>query len=451
MIRLNATWRFIAVAGVASVALAACGSSSGGGGSSTPTSAGGGGGTPLYLTDGNLGTGPIGELPKGTMVGTKGTTPGAASSQAFKNELNKINPKLPTIGYSYGPEAYDAVVLVALSAQAAKSDAGRNIAKQMQAVSSGGTACTSFDQCNKLLKQGEDIDYNGVSGPIEFDQFGDETKATIGVYQYNEANTVPGLNAPVDTALPVTYSEGSLPKPTGPAPVLTSKVNSGANGQLVIGGLLPITGSLSSLGPPEIAGVQAAVQDINKAGGVLGKPVTFISGDSGDTTTDTASLTVNKQLQKGVDAIIGAASSSVTLSVIDAVTGAGVIQVSPANTSPELSDYPDNGLYFRTAPSDQLQGRVLADQVIADGFSNIAIISRQDSYGEGLTKYVTQFIKQGGGNVVSTEYYDDTATTFSSQVSATKAAGPDAIVLVGFDESGKVITEMVKQGIGPNG
>ena len=86
------------------------------------------------------------------------------------------------------------------------------------------------------------------------------------------------------------------------------------------------------LGPPEFAGVELAVKEINANGGVLGKPVTLINGDSGDTSTNIASQTVDRLVSQGADAIIGAASSSVTLSVIDKVTNAGVAMVSPANT-----------------------------------------------------------------------------------------------------------------------
>ena len=89
---------------------------------------------------------------------------------------------------------------------------------------------------------------------------------------------------------------------------------------------------------------------------------TGIQGDSGDTTTDTANQTVDRLLSQNVDAIIGAASSGVTLTVIDKITGAGVVQFSPANTSKTLSDYPDKGLYFRTAPPDILQGAVLGER-----------------------------------------------------------------------------------------
>jgi ABC-type branched-subunit amino acid transport system substrate-binding protein len=451
MIRLNATWRLIAVAGVASIALAACGSSSGGGTSASSTGAASTG-TPLYLVDGNIGTGPIKALPAGTMTGTKATLPGAEVNADFKTALNKVNPKLPQLGYAYAPETYDAMITVALAATEAKSDAGRDIAAHMLDVTQGGTKCTSFSDCAALLKKGEDIDYDGQSGPITFDQFGDPTQATIGVYQYDSQNTIPGYDAPVDPNNPVQYTEGTITPPDGTPEPLTKVVNAGAaDNVLTYGGLLPITGSLSSLYPPEGAAAKLAVQDINAAGGVLGKDVVWIPGDSGDTSTDTAQTTIARELKQNVDAVIGAASSSSTLSVADKVTGAGIIQVSNAATSPELTGFPDGGLLWRTSPSDVLQGRVLASTILNDGYQNIGIIVRQDSYGEGLAKYATQYLEDGGGKVVATEFYDPNgATSYSAQVSAVKAQGPEAIILIGFDESGKIIQEMVKQGIGPN-
>ncbi|NCX17520.1 MAG: amino acid ABC transporter substrate-binding protein, partial [Acidimicrobiia bacterium] len=136
---------------------------------------------------------------------------------------------------------------------------------------------------------------------------------------------------------------------------------------LNIGTILPVTGSLAFLGPPEVAASGFAVEDINAAGGVLGQPVVLNQGDSGDATTDTANTEVDRLLAAGAQVIIGAASSGVSLTVIDKITSAGVVQFSPANTSPTLTTYDDKGLYFRTAPSDLLQGRVLANLVIEEG------------------------------------------------------------------------------------
>ncbi len=222
-----------------------------------------------------------------------------------------------------------------------------------------------------------------------------------------------------------------------------------ADGVLTVGTLLPQTGSLASLGPPEFAGVDLAVKEINEAGGVLGKPVVTVDSDSGDTSTNIASQSVDRLLSQKVDVIVGAASSSVSLTVIDKITGAGVVQISPANTSLELTDYPDKGLYFRTAPPDLLQGRILGDAVIADGVTSVGILALQDSYGTGLADQAEKAIEGANGEVVEKIIYDPKAPEYSAEVSKIKAADPQGIILIGFVESAKIIQELVKQGIGP--
>jgi ABC-type branched-chain amino acid transport systems, periplasmic component len=90
-----------------------------------------------------------------------------------------------------------------------------------------------------------------------------------------------------------------------------------ANDQLIIGTLLPATGDLAFLGPPEYAGVDLAVEEVNAGGGVLGQPIINEFGDSGDTKTDLASQTVDSHISKGVQVIIGAAASGVTANVLE--------------------------------------------------------------------------------------------------------------------------------------
>ena len=221
------------------------------------------------------------------------------------------------------------------------------------------------------------------------------------------------------------------------------------NTQLKIGTLLPATGSLAYHGPPEFAGVDLAVAEIDAAGGVLGQPVVNEYGDSGDTETDIASQTVDSHLAKGVQAIIGAASSGVTFTVIDKITSNGVLQISPANTAPSLTDYPDNGLYFRTAPSDALQGAVQASNAIDNGFTSGASIARKDPYGEGLQNAFIADFEAGGGTITTSLTYDPTAASFEAEVAEIAAGNPEFVQVVGFDESTKLIQEMIKQGIGP--
>ena len=218
---------------------------------------------------------------------------------------------------------------------------------------------------------------------------------------------------------------------------------------LTIGTLLPETGNLAFLGPPEIAGVQMAIAEINEAGGFNGADVVLIEGDSGDTTTDTAVQTVTSQLQQNVDAIVGAASSSVSASVIDQIVGAGVTMFSPANTSKQFSDYPDKGLYFRLGPSDILQGQVLAEVIAEDGNTSLVIMNFDDDYGNGLAEDLTESFEAGGGEVVDQITYDPQAQTFDAEVQEALAADADAIALIGFDETSRLLVTLVEQGLGP--
>jgi len=223
------------------------------------------------------------------------------------------------------------------------------------------------------------------------------------------------------------------------------------DGVLKIGTLLPQTGSLAVLGPPEFAGVDLAVEEINAAGGVLGEQVEVIHTDSGDTTTDIASQSVDRLLGQEVDTIIGSSSSSVSFTVIDAIVQSDTVMFSPANTSPDFTTYDDNGLYFRTAPSDVLQGRVMGDLLIGDGHASIGVMALQDPYGEGLADNIQISVEEGGGEIAGGQpiIYDPNAANFATEVTQMKSLNPDAIVLVAFAETSTIIPEMVGQGIGP--
>jgi branched-chain amino acid transport system substrate-binding protein len=221
------------------------------------------------------------------------------------------------------------------------------------------------------------------------------------------------------------------------------------DGTLTLGGLLPQTGDLAFLGPPEFAGVQLAVDEMNEAGGVLGQDVVNIPADSGDGTPDIAGAEVDKLFNQDVDAIIGAAASGVSVSVIDKITGAGVVHFSPANTAAGFDTYDDNGLYFRTAPSDALQGAVLGNLAVEDGFSNVAVMARQDFYGEGLAEQVQTTLEEKGASVAEYVLYAADAQNYTAEVNKIAAAQPDALVLIAFEETTKIIPQLIAKGIGP--
>ncbi len=206
---------------------------------------------------------------------------------------------------------------------------------------------------------------------------------------------------------------------------------------LKIGTQLPQTGNLAFLGPPEEAGVGLAAKEINDAD--LGIEIDVVYGDSGDTDNKAYATEVPRLLQEGVSAIIGAAASGVTKLFIDQVTGEGVIQFSPANTSADFTTWDDNGLFWRTAPSDVLQGEVLGNLIAEDGNETLGILYLNDSYGTGLAKFTTEAFENAGGEVVEQQSYNTGDTSFDAQVSALKAANPDAIALIAFEETKTIV------------
>jgi branched-chain amino acid transport system substrate-binding protein len=214
---------------------------------------------------------------------------------------------------------------------------------------------------------------------------------------------------------------------------------------LTIGTALPQTGNLAFLGPPEEAGVAYAASQINDASGDTGLTLDVVYGDSGDTDNKAYETEIPRLLGEDVSAIIGAASSGTSLQFIDQVTGAGVIQFSPANTSDAFTTYEDNGLYFRTAPSDVLQGEVLGNLIAEDGNQTLGLIVLNDSYGTGLAKYVSEAFTAAGGEVVAEATYNTGDTTFDAQISEVVAANPDAIALITFDEVSTILPGLFGQ------
>ncbi|GAA4377389.1 ABC transporter substrate-binding protein [Agromyces bauzanensis] len=213
---------------------------------------------------------------------------------------------------------------------------------------------------------------------------------------------------------------------------------------LKIGTILPQSGTLAFLGPPEEAGVALAAQEINEAD--LGINLEVVYRDSGDTTTDIATVSVTDLLSQDVSAVVGAASSGVSFTVIDQITAAGVVHFSPANTSPDFTDYDDNGLYFRTAPSDLLQGEVLGNLIAEDGASTLGMLVLNDPYGTGLAGALKETFESAGGEIVAEELFNTGDSNFDAQLSAINAANPDAVAIITFDEAKVVVPALVGSG-----
>ena len=124
------------------------------------------------------------ELPGGTLEGAHGLLPGAVPTKEFRARLRLADPYLSE--YRFAAEAYDATVLVALSAMAAGDDGGHAIARELSAVSAGGIRCSSFAECVHVLDAGEEIDYAGISGAVDLDANGDVSGGTYSQILYGD-------------------------------------------------------------------------------------------------------------------------------------------------------------------------------------------------------------------------------------------------------------------------
>ncbi|WP_369133290.1 ABC transporter substrate-binding protein [Modestobacter sp. I12A-02662] len=442
--RTGTTARAIALSGAALLALTACG----GGGEDTSSGDTGGDASAekqvnIYGTDGNMGNALGADFTEpGAMAGMKGTLPLTELSGDFRDKLLAVNPDLQD--YNYSGESYDAVVLTALAATAAGSNQATVFAPYINALTVGGEKCSDYASCLAILQAGGDVDYDGVTGPLSFTDAGEPAQASFGLQQFGEDNQIDESL----TEFVIAGDEANATQDPGPAP---APAGAGAGQTLTIGTLLPETGNLAFLGPPEVAGVQLAINEVNAAGGVFGTPVALVTGDSGDASTDTATQTVDRLLQSGVNAIIGAASSGVSLTVIDRIVGAGVLQFSPANTSDTFTTYDDKGLYFRTAPPDTLQARALADLIGADGNNTVGILALNDPYGTGLAENTKNNLISDGlpEDSIRDIIYDPQAANFDSEVQQMVDFNPDAIVVIGFEESSRIIQGLNAQGVGP--
>lgn len=204
---------------------------------------------------------------------------------------------------------------------------------------------------------------------------------------------------------------------------------------LKIGVLVPSTGALSTFGPDYINAANLAAKCINNAGGVNGGQVVIVTGDTGTAPEQGVSEAQRLVEIEGVVGILGAASSSVTLAVAETVTvPAEVLQISPASTSPALTDVEDNDFLFRTPISDAAQGVVLAQLVSEDlGLTSVCTMYVNNAYGQGLSSQFAESFTELGGTVTAAVPHDDAELiSYSAELAECTSGDPEALVAISY-------------------
>lgn len=226
--------------------------------------------------------------------------------------------------------------------------------------------------------------------------------------------------------------DGEAVTSTSLADTTTTTIERPNDGRLTLGVYLPRTGEGAPLGEPMIAAVDTAVDVINDAGGVLGRPVQIQIVDEG------AGAGPDQLLSDGVDAIVGPASSRVALAELDGMVHSttGVVTCSPSATALALDDFPDNGFFFRTAPSDSLQMAAIARRVQDTGIGTLAVGYLDDPYGRGLVDSFVEEAQARGLTVLTQVGFGGDQEDLSDVVTELLADTPGVAIVLGDADDG---------------
>ncbi len=209
--------------------------------------------------------------------------------------------------------------------------------------------------------------------------------------------------------------------------------------QIEIGGILCMTGALSAMGDLISQGAYLAVEEINADGGVLGKNLTLTIEDSA--TNDATAFEAYKKLVEvdGVQVIVGPMISGAVMSSGAYAELNEVAMVSPSATSPFITNTTWTQWALRTCTTDYLQGGVIANIIIDEGYNTTAIMVQDTPYGIGIELVVTDLLEDAGVEIVASIRYDEEALDYLTELGLIVAANPDVIVQVGYHtDSAKV-------------
>ena len=206
-----------------------------------------------------------------------------------------------------------------------------------------------------------------------------------------------------------------------------------------LGIVFGFTGPIESLTQPMASAAEMAMKEVTDSGALLGgSTVTGVRADS--TCIDSAaavSATERLVTSDKVNGIVGGDCSGVTGAMLQNVARPnGVVMISPSATSPALSTAEDDGLFFRTSPSDARQGQVMTEIKMERGINSVAVTYTNSDYGKGLADAFESAFVAAGGTVTINLAHEDGKADYSAEVGSLAAAGGDLLVVAGYIDQG---------------
>ena len=397
----------------------------------------------FLFVDGTKSQDLIDAIGQGFLNGMKGTAPASGPESDSLRNFNAAYAaeygELPSIPFVR--EAYDAAVAIGLAAASAGSTDGVRLRDHLRMVAAPDGAVISAGAEGvaaglRALANGESVNYEGAATTVDWNAAGDVTTGFIGVWQF--ANGVIeevsvqaiDLGAGASVAMPTQRSGEDAPSDDAP---------------IVIAWLADYSGPLAEYGREMGNGAQLAVDHINAAGGLLGRQVVLVTGDTNTDPTRAVEEARRLVEVEGAVAIAGPVASSTTLPVGESICGPLQVPcVTPAATSPQLSLADDDGFLFRATLSDAAQGPVLAQLAVDQGYQRVGVLYRDDPYGQGLAEaFEASF--SGDANLVS--YQPVAQPSYLAELQRAAEDGAEALVVIAFEEAQVFIREALEQGL----
>ncbi len=204
-----------------------------------------------------------------------------------------------------------------------------------------------------------------------------------------------------------------------------------AQDEIKVGEFASLTGGSASFGQSSHKGTALAIEEINAAGGVLGKKLKLIAEDDQSMAGQPATIVRKLISQDKVVAVLGEVASSKSLEAAPICQQNKIPMISPASTNPKVTEVGD--YIFRICFIDPFQGTVMAKFAQGKGWKKVAVLTdvKQD-YSVGLAEFFVKGFTATGGEIVKDQKYSTGDKDFKAQLTSIKAAKPDAIFVPGY-------------------
>jgi len=203
-----------------------------------------------------------------------------------------------------------------------------------------------------------------------------------------------------------------------------------------IGGDFEMSGGSATFGQSSVNGAKLAFKQVNAAGGLLGKQITFIPADNKGEPSESTNAMTKLVTQDKVVAVLGCVASSDTLAAVPVATQYKVPLLSPTSTNPKVTvtDGKVNDFVFRACFIDPFQGTVMANFASKTLNAKTAAIYIDNSadYAKGLAEFFEKAFVASGGTIVAKEAYLQKDTDFKATLTKIKATNPDVIFIPGY-------------------